>query len=171
LQVHGDGSARDTCLRLSASGEEHHMLAGSSAAEVLDRALSAWGDRLPGSPTALWAWCLDQDQDTLLRLLAYGMAQTVDAVQLKSDDPESERFAHADALEKALGIDMRSCFTPTAENYFGRVSKAGIIEALKEARGTVAPAWEKAKKSDLAAIAEREIAGTGWLPAPLKRAA
>jgi hypothetical protein len=38
-------------------------------------------------------------------------------------------------------------------------------------RSTVAPAWEKAKKADLAAIAEREIGGTGWLPAPLKRAA
>ena len=55
--------------------------------------------------------------------------------------------------------------------YSGRVSKAGIIEALKEARGIVAPAWEKAKKSDPAAIAEREVAGTGWLPAPLRRAA
>jgi hypothetical protein len=54
---------------------------------------------------------------------------------------------------------MTSWFRPTAENYSGRVSKAGIIEALKEARGIVAPAWEKAKKSDLAAIAEREVAG------------
>lgn len=40
--------------------------------------------------------------------------------------------------------------------------------ARKEARGTVAPAWEKAERSDLAAIAEREVAGTGWLPAPLR---
>ncbi len=44
-----------------------------------------------------------------------------------------------------------------------------MIETLKEARGTVAPAWEKGEKSDLAAIAEREVAGTGWLPAPLRR--
>jgi hypothetical protein len=108
----------------------------SDAAEVLNRALSAWGNRLPGNPAALWTWCLEQDQDTLLRLLAYGMAQTVNAVQLKSDDPECERFVHADALQKALGIDMTSWFRPTAENYFGRVSKAGIIEALKEPRGT-----------------------------------
>jgi hypothetical protein len=44
------------------------------------------------------------------------MAQTVNAVQLKSDDPECERFVHADALQKALGIDMTSSFRPTAEN-------------------------------------------------------
>jgi ParB family chromosome partitioning protein len=78
---------------------------------------------------------------------------------------------HADELEKDLGIEMTSWFRPTAENYFGRVSKAGIIAALKEARGTVAPVGEKAKKSDLATIAEREIADAGWLRAPLKRAA
>jgi len=29
----------------------------------------------------------------------------------------------------------------------------------------------KAKKADLVAIAEREIAGTGWLPEPLRRTA
>jgi ParB family transcriptional regulator, chromosome partitioning protein len=113
---------------------------------------------------------LEQDHDTLLQLLACALAQTVNAVRGKGDRADAERFAHADALEKALGIDMTVWFTPTAEN-FGRVSKAGIIEALKEARGTIAPAWKKARKSDLAAIAEREIAGTGWLPAPLKRAA
>jgi len=61
---------------------------------------------------------------------------------------------------------------PTAENYFGRISKPAIIDALKEAKGTaIAPAWEKAKKGDLAAIAEREIDGTVWLPAPLRIAA
>ena len=67
---------------------------------------------------------------------------------------------------------MGEWFTPTAENFFGKITKDGIVEALKEARdGAIAPAWLKAKKSDLAAIAEREIAQTGWLPAPLRKAA
>jgi hypothetical protein len=35
----------------------------------------------------------------------------------------------------------------------------------------VAPAWLKARKADLASIAEREVANAGWLPAPLRRAA
>jgi hypothetical protein len=38
-------------------------------------------------------------------------------------------------------------------------------------RGATAPAWDKAKKADLAAIAERETTGTGWLPELLRKAA
>ena len=66
---------------------------------------------------------------------------------------------------------MTVWFRPTAENYFARISKTAILDALKEAKGGIAPAWDKAKKSDLAAIAEREIAQSGWLPAPLRKAA
>lgn len=67
---------------------------------------------------------------------------------------------------------MATWFTPTAGNFFGTLTKDGIVEALREARdGGIAPAWLKAKKADLATIAEREVANTGWLPAPLRRAA
>ena len=66
---------------------------------------------------------------------------------------------------------MATWFKPTADNYFGRISKPLIIEALNEARAQPpAPAWLKLKKGDLATIAEREIAGTGWLPALLRPA-
>lgn len=34
--------------------------------------------------------------------------------------------------------------------------------------GSFAPGWAKMKKADLAALAEREIAGTGWLAAPVR---
>jgi ParB family chromosome partitioning protein len=55
--------------------------------------------------------------------------------------------------------------------YFAKISKPGTIEALREDRnGAIAPAWEKAKNFGLAVIAEREIAGTGWLPEPLRSA-
>ncbi len=63
---------------------------------------------------------------------------------------------------------MTNWFVPTAENYFGKITKTGIIEALREAKGDTAPSWDKAKKADLAAIAAREIAGTGWLPIILR---
>ena len=66
---------------------------------------------------------------------------------------------------------MAAWFRPTAENYFARISKTAILDALKEIKGATAPAWDKAKKADLAAIAEREIAQTGWLPVPLRKAA
>ena len=66
---------------------------------------------------------------------------------------------------------MTAWFTPTSENYFAKVSKTRILEALTEVKGATAPAWDKAKKCELAAIAEREIAQSGWLPEPLRKAA
>lgn len=63
---------------------------------------------------------------------------------------------------------MSEWFTPTAANYFSRISKAGIVETLREVKGAVAPAWSGMKKADLASLAEREIAGTGWLPESLR---
>ena len=59
---------------------------------------------------------------------------------------------------------MTAWFTPTAENYFGRLSKAAIIDSLLDAKGAVASAWATMKKSELASLAERELAGTRWLP-------
>ena len=171
LQTHYDGRACDTCLMLSASSQSLHRVEQSTAFEVLDRARTHWGDRLPGNPADFWAWCLAQDTDTLLGVMAYCVSHTVNAVQLKGDRPDSERFAHTDALVSALDIDMAVWFRPTAENYFTRISKTAILDALREVKGATAPAWEKAKKADLAAIAEREIAQSGWLPVPLRKAA
>ena len=90
---------------------------------------------------------------------------------MKSDRPESDRLDHAGKLAAVLQLDMKAYFTPTAENYFTRVGKQQILEAIQEAKGQPpAPAWEKLKKADLAQEAERQIAGTGWLPKPLRAA-
>jgi len=56
---------------------------------------------------------------------------------------------------------MARWFTPTAENYFSRIGTAHTLAALHEIKDSIAPAWNTAKKSELAA--EREVAGTGWL--------
>jgi ParB family chromosome partitioning protein len=91
------------------------------------------------------------------------------AVQEKQDTPDCERLNHANALAQALSLDMKEWFTPTAGNFFSRVGRTEILSALAEAKGTPAKrSWDKLKKSELAALAEREIAGTGWLPQPLK---
>ena len=77
-------------------------------------------------------------------------------------------MVHAAALADALKLDMGAWFTPTAANYFTRIGKAKILETLREVKGSVAPAWEKLKKPDLAALAEREVSGKGWLPELLR---
>lgn len=46
-----------------------------------------------------------------------------------------------------------------------------ILAAIDEAKGGHGPALDKLKKSELAVRAAQIVAGTGWLPAPLRGAA
>ncbi len=140
--------------------------AGPGCGDDADR---GWTGRLPKEPEALWTWCLAQSQESLLALLAHVAAESVDAVRRKSDPVNSPRIGHADALARALGIDMAQAFTPGVENYFSRISGVQIVSALCEAKGVpAAPSWSKMKKVELAAFAAREIASTGWLPEAMR---
>ena len=57
----------------------------------------------------------------------------------------------------------------TAERYVGRVPKSRILEAVTEAVSEdAARRISAAKKADMADAAEQLIAGTGWLPEPLR---
>lgn len=95
----------------------------------------------------------------------------MDAVLRKHERPDCERLQEAALLAEALQLDMTTWFTPTAANYFGKVNRAVIIDALRQVKGSVAPAWEGMKKAELASLAERQLAGTGWLPEPLRKPA
>jgi ParB family chromosome partitioning protein len=140
----------------------------ASGVAALDRERAGWAHRLPENPAELWAWCLSQTHDDLLDLLAFVAGNLVDAVRRKHDRAGNPRLCHGNALASALQMDMAAHFMPTAANYFGRVSRDAIIEAIAQAKGsTPAPAWAKMKKAELATLAERQVAGTGWLPAPL----
>jgi ParB family chromosome partitioning protein len=163
----------ETCLTLTA--EQRSLTKASGQPEdcaglfAFDAERGRWGDRLPGNADDLFAWCLSQTQDTLLDLLAVSAAHMVDAVRDKGTREDAPRLQHADALGKALGLKMADWFTPTAANYFGRVNRSFILEAMAEA-GIPARtrSWAKLKKGELAALAERELSGTGWLPHPLR---
>lgn len=125
-------------------------------------------DRLPGDPADLWGWCLTAAQDELLDVLAVAAAYGVDAVATKTE-PNRSGVAFGDALAGAVGLDMAAWYAATAEGYFSRVPKALILSDLEAAKGVpAAPGWAKLKKSELAVLAERETASSGWLPAPLR---
>jgi ParB family transcriptional regulator, chromosome partitioning protein len=162
----------DSCIEIFSKQVSLKLAEGSAARSLLETATEIWREHLPGTANDLFAWCLEQTESRLLDLLAQCAALSLNAVQGKTDRPDGGRFAHAHALAQALDLDMTAWFTPTAGNFFGRLTKTGIVDALREVKGNaIAPAWLKAKKADLAAIAEREVAGTGWLPGPLRRAA
>jgi ParB family chromosome partitioning protein len=157
----------DSSLQLKV--EVPRLREASTGAERLDALHEGWSERLPATPDALWHWCLTQDQTMLLDLLAYCAARTVNAVQVKHDRPDCARLAHARTLSVALKLDMAKWFTPTAGNFFSRVGRPAVIAAMAEAKGSPAKrSWDKLKKPALAALAERETNGTGWLPQPLR---
>ena len=63
-------------------------------------------------------------------------------------------------------------WTPTVENYLGRVPKARILEAVAEAKGERSVQLiAHLKKGDMAKEATRMLRDTGWLPEPLRNTA
>jgi ParB family chromosome partitioning protein len=141
----------------------------SPAAKSLCKQAKAIRKSLPAKIVDLWGWLLGQPQNVLLNILAVAAAHTVNAVQRPHDAPDCGRLNGAKALAEALELDMANWWQASAANYFGRVKKDQIVEAIQEATG--APADERlrsAKKKDLAAEAEKCISTTRWLPEPLR---
>jgi len=66
-----------------------------------------------------------------------------------------------DHLGRLIGIDMAQWWRPTATNYFDRVSKQVILDALTDVGGIeLSSRFASVKKGDLAMSAERVFAGT-----------
>jgi ParB family transcriptional regulator, chromosome partitioning protein len=123
---------------------------------------------MPRDVTALWAFVAELDHDSRLALLAHCVALTVNAVKLPWDK-RPRALATADRLAEAVALDMAGYWRSTARSYLGRVTKARILDALRE--GASAEAAERMadmKKVEIAEAAEQLLAGTGWLPALLR---
>ena len=156
------------CLQIHTTQPHLAEAADSKAVQSLSQQQTAWLKRLPKTPKALWQWCLSAPTDTLLSLLAFCSALSLNAVQRKNDT-DAERIHHADALATALQIDMRNWFTPTAANFFSKVSKTRIFDAMSEAgKADDARSAANFKKGPLAEFAETTLTGTGWLPEPIR---
>jgi len=68
-------------------------------------------------------------------------------------------------------LDMTAHWTPTVRAYLGRVTKAHILAAVREAvSDEAAERIASLKKTDMADAAEQLLAGTGWLPAVMRTA-
>jgi ParB family transcriptional regulator, chromosome partitioning protein len=150
LSVHASGIDETPALRAIAERHEH------------------WQGRLPArvrneEPDRLWTFIAELDPAERLSLLAHCVALTVNAVRTPNAMPAAEDLA------EALALDMTRYWQPTVANYFSRVSKERILEAVREGVSEQA-ALEIAsfKKQPMAEAAERLLAGKGWLPALLR---
>lgn len=82
--------------------------------------------------------------------------------------PSIGAASDANALAKAVGLDMADWWEPTAQGYLNHVPKAQIVQALKEARPDLADDGVGAMKKDVLVVkAASRLAGKQWLPAML----
>ena len=136
----------------------------SPAGSMLGQVHAEWGDRLPGNPEAMFRWLLGQERETLLELLAYCTARSIDAVSGRE-----RRQDQSDAMAEALGVDMADWWVPTTANYLGHVSKAKALEAVTEATGiNSTKAVAGMKKPEVVAHCAEKLEGTRWIPKPLR---
>jgi ParB family transcriptional regulator, chromosome partitioning protein len=140
----------------------------TAAGKALADRHAAWAADLPRDVADLWGFIAGLDQASVMALFAHCAALTINAVKLPW---ERKPRAHetADRLATVLALDMTAHWTPTARTYLGRVTKAHILAAVREAvSDEAADRIAGMKKQPMAEAAEQLLAGTGWLPALLR---
>jgi ParB family chromosome partitioning protein len=163
----------DTCLEVEAKsvlfGTQVPGLGDTDYARAIDARHGAWSAQLPKEPRALWDVLCGLDGDSRQALFAHCVGLTINAT-CQPYDRRPKALAHAGRLAEAVQLDMAAAgWRPTAASYLGRVTKAQILEAVREAKGEqAAQLIEDLKKAEMAREAERLLDGTGWLPEPLR---
>ena len=163
----------ESCLEIEAKsvmfGAQAPGLADTPLAERVDARHQTWAAQLPEDTSELWDVLAAFDSDSREALFAHCVALTLNATH-ESYNRRPRALAHAGRLAETMSLDLAEAgWVPTAENYLGRVTKARILEAVREAKGEqAAQRLEGLKKDAMAEAAAQALAGTGWLPEPLR---
>lgn len=138
------------------------------AKEIAERQ-DGWGKELPKKHDELWDFLLSLDEASKKALFAHCVSLSLNAANEKFNRRPQARI-HADAVAATLQFDMVSAgWTPTVDNYLGKVTKARIIEAVREARGEDSVQLiDHLKKDRMAIEAARLLDGSNWLPELLR---
>lgn len=154
-------------------------LKDSPFALAIEQRHEGWKHDVPADDEALWDWLAVLDEASRMALLAHCVSYGVNALYEKpnpysgsgvSEHGLEVRMTQADRLARATGLDMvEAGWRPTAGNYLDRVTKARILQAVREGAGErAAQLIGHLKKGDMAKEAERLLADSGWLPEPLR---
>lgn len=142
----------------------------TAAGKALADRHEAWAADMPRDVADLWSFIAGLDHASVMALFAHCASLTVNAVK---QPWERKLRAHetADKLATAVVLDITAHWTPTVRTYLGRVTKAHILAAVREAvSDEAADRMTGMKKRAMAEAAEQLLAGTGWLPALMRTA-
>lgn len=173
------GVAMDVTVRGTVFPTQSAGLRDTPYAKAIEMRHQAWEARLPAELDELWNALAALPGVEQAALFAHCASFGVNALYEKADrygngaisaHGVQQRLAEADHLARAVGLDMVDAgWRPTVGNYLGRVTKARILEAVREGGGErAAQLVDHLKKGDMAKEAERLLAESGWLPEPLR---
>ncbi|TMU91779.1 ParB N-terminal domain-containing protein [Shinella sumterensis] len=166
------GEASCLEIRLSSAYLASHAdgIEDTPAAKALADRHAGWASDMPRDVADLWAFVAGLDHASLMALLAHCASLTINAVKVQWEQKPNAR-ATAEKLATATMLDMTAHWTPTGRTYLGRVTKAHILAAVREAvSDEAAERIAGLKKPEMAQAAEQLLAGTGWLPTVLRTA-
>lgn len=140
----------------------------TAAGKALADRHAEWAADMPRDVADLWGFIASLDHASVMALFAHCASLTINAVK---QPWERKPHAHetANRLATAVNLDMTAHWTPTVRTYLGRITKAHILDAVREAVSEeAAKRLSDLKKQPMAEAAEQLLAGTGWLPAVLR---
>jgi len=154
---------------------------GSMASQTIDDQRQKLDTSWAGLPTMTARFDAFRALDDEARgsWVSYSIARTLEPTLNVAEGYRSNGFH--DHLGRLLDIQVENWWRPTAENFFGRVKKTVMLDALEEIGGPILRGrYKDAKKGDLAAtcaslcngqgIVEAEIRekATAWLPEAMR---
>jgi len=165
--------AVDSCVEVTAKSAvftaQAPGLNDSPSARSVEGRQKAWAPEMPKDPADLWDVLSGYDDELRGMLFAHCVGQTVNAVH-EGWNRRPRALAHADKLAEAVDLDMtKAGWTATADSFLGRVTKARILQAVREGRSEAdAERISGLKKDAMVEEGARLLAGSGWLPEPLR---
>jgi ParB family chromosome partitioning protein len=155
---------RLTSLHLPGEGDG---IEGSRAGLAIADRHAVWAAQVPTDAVDIWAFVLGLDHDSRLSLLAHCVGLSVNAVH--GYERRLAAWTHADQLATSLDLDMADWWSPTADRYLARVTKAHTLAAVREAVSPeAAERLTGLKKDALVAAAEPQLVAARWLPGLLR---
>ena len=160
------GYGLNSCLELDVKSVTLNAQApglnDTAVARTLTDRHQFWLTSIPKQPEDLWAALSGLAEQSRQSLFAHCVGLSVNGVH-EAYNRRPQALAHADVLAKVVGLDMAAAgWTPTVDTYLGRVTKARILQAVREAKGEqAAQLIDHLKKGEMAEKAPRSR-GPTW---------